>query len=70
MARKGGNPDLRSHCFTVKEEPKPNQLLVRMSDNMYAVVKSKENPSEYVRQAIAEKMEREGEAPTPTGGDR
>lgn len=59
MARPGGNPDLEKYRFqTNREEPLTEKITLRISTRMAGQIEQIENYREFVRQAIAEKLEK------------
>ncbi|MEM7579096.1 MAG: hypothetical protein AAF316_04455 [Cyanobacteria bacterium P01_A01_bin.80] len=68
--RPGGNPDLKKYQFKAKgDEPLNQKLTLRLTGSMMEFLKSlgKDYPN-FVREAIAEKIERETKTET-TGQD-
>ncbi len=60
QGRPGGNPDLKQHQFTTgREEPLLELMAVRVSASMKARLRGLEDWQEFVRSAIAKKLERE-----------
>lgn len=59
MARPGGNPDLVEYQFTTdRSEPLLAKLQLRIAKSMKAQIEAIPNWQEFVRDAIAEKLER------------
>ncbi|MGL4883455.1 hypothetical protein C7B62_08745 [Pleurocapsa sp. CCALA 161] len=55
--RPGGNPDLKKYSFTTdRDEPLRERLQIRVPASMKQELKAKDNWQEFVRQAIAEKL--------------
>lgn len=55
--RPGGNPDIKKYGFkTDRIEPLREKLQLRVSASMKQQLTSRENWQEFVRQAIAEKL--------------
>ncbi len=64
MPRPGGNPDLKDHQFTTERpEPLSEKLTIRVTSSMFATLMQMEDNREFIRQAIAEKLEREPAPP-------
>lgn len=60
MARPGGNPDIAKHAFVpAGEESLSVQLQVRITESQNTKLKQIPKWQEFVRSAIAEKLERE-----------
>jgi hypothetical protein len=60
MARPGGNPDIAKHAFVAAgEESLSVQLQVRITESQNVRLKQIPKWQEFVRNAIAEKLERE-----------
>lgn len=58
MSRPGGNPDLVAHQFnTTRDEPLTEKVTIRISESMFKELQKLENYREFIRQAIAEKLE-------------
>ena len=56
--RPGGNPDIKKYGFkTDRSEPLREKLQLRVSVSMKQELSAKENWQEFVRQAIAEKLQ-------------
>jgi hypothetical protein len=57
--RPGGNPDLQKYSFTTdRDEPLRERLQIRVPASMKKELEAKDNWQEFVRQAIAEKLNR------------
>jgi hypothetical protein len=55
--RPGGNPDLQKYSFTTeRDEPLRERLQIRVPASMKKELEAKDNWQEFVRQAIAEKL--------------
>lgn len=55
--RPGGNPDLKKYSFTTdRDEPLRERLQIRVPASMKQELEAKDNWQEFVRQAIAEKL--------------
>jgi hypothetical protein len=54
-----GNPDSLKPFTTDREEPLTEQMNIRMTKSMKEEVKAKDNPGEFCREAIREKLDRE-----------
>ena len=56
--RPGGNPDLKKYCFTTdRDEPLREKLQIRVPASMKKELEARDNWQEFVRQAIAEKLQ-------------
>ncbi|BAU67555.1 hypothetical protein STA3757_49770 (plasmid) [Stanieria sp. NIES-3757] len=56
--RPGGNPDLKKYCFTTdRNEPLRERLQIRVSASMKKELEARDNWQEFVRIAIAEKLQ-------------
>lgn len=56
--RPGGNPDIKKYGFkTDRDEPLRELLQIRVATSMKQQLKQQDNWQEFVRQAIAEKLE-------------
>ena len=70
--RPGGNPDLVAYQFTTdRDEPLTAKITIRLAPSMLEKLKELDNYREFVRQAIAEKLEYDsdnlgGTTPEPT----
>jgi len=61
MSRPGGNPDLMQHRLqTTRKEPLTEAVTLRMSKSMREALAQMANYPEFIRQAIQEKLERDG----------
>jgi hypothetical protein len=61
MGKPRGNPKIRQYSFTTeRSEPLLAKLTVRIPASMQAKLDQMDDYPEFVRQAIWEKMEREG----------
>jgi|APDOM4702015191_1054821.scaffolds.fasta_scaffold2779958_1 hypothetical protein len=59
MARPGGNPDLEKHRFKpATEESLTHLLQVKVSKRVKDAVRAQPDPSEFMRQAIQEKLDK------------
>lgn len=59
--RPGGNPDIKKYAITTtREEPLIEKLTVRISSSMKAQLLQIKDYPEFVREAIQEKIERDG----------
>lgn len=57
-SRPGGNPELKKYCFTTDpDEPLRERLQIRVPASMKKELEAKDNWQEFIRQAIAEKLE-------------
>ncbi|BAZ46979.1 hypothetical protein NIES4102_40250 (plasmid) [Chondrocystis sp. NIES-4102] len=55
--RPGGNPGLQKYSFTTdRDEPLRERLQIRVPASMKKELEAKDNWQEFVRQAIAEKL--------------
>ena len=64
--RPGGNPEIRKYVFTTtREEPLVEKLTLRVSTSMKAQLSQIKDYPEFIRQAIQEKMERDGIKDSP-----
>ncbi len=60
--RPGGNPGLKKYQFTTdRDEPLTEKLQIRIGVTMMAQLKEKDNYLEFVRCAIAEKLEHDSD---------
>ena len=56
--RPGGNPDIKKYGFTTdRDEPLRSRLQLRVPDSMKQQLEQQDNWQEFVRQAIAEKLQ-------------
>ncbi|MDJ0535763.1 MAG: hypothetical protein QNJ70_25290 [Xenococcaceae cyanobacterium MO_207.B15] len=56
--RPGGNPDIKKYGFkSDRDEPLRERLQIRIPTSMKKKLEEQENWQEFVRQAIAEKLE-------------
>jgi hypothetical protein len=56
--RPGGNPDIKEYGFkTDRKEPLRERLQIRVPTSMKQQLQQQENWQEFVRQAIAEKLQ-------------
>ncbi len=55
------NPSAETRFITKRKEPLTSQLSLRLTASMYSNLREREDYREFVRQAIAEKMQRETE---------
>jgi hypothetical protein len=51
------NPSPENRFKTKRSEPLSSKVTVRLTDSMYEQLKSQENYREFIRQAIAEKLQ-------------
>jgi len=59
--RPGGNPEIKQYVFTTtRDEPLVEKLTLRVSTSVKAKLSQINNYPEFVRQAIDEKLERDG----------
>ena len=59
--RPGGNPELGAYQFTTERpEPLTEKFTLRVTKTMLSKLKQIEDWREFARQALAEKLEREG----------
>ncbi|MEH1790517.1 hypothetical protein [Nostoc sp.] len=59
MSKNKGNPDNLKPFTTDRERPLTEYLHLRVTKEMKEEVKAKEDPPEFCRQAIQEKLDRE-----------
>ncbi|AFZ23060.1 hypothetical protein Cylst_0733 [Cylindrospermum stagnale PCC 7417] len=60
MANPKGNPETLKPFTTDREEPLTAKLTVRITESMETELKKQDNPPEFVREAIAEKLDKQG----------
>lgn len=51
------NPSPKTRFKTNRSEPLNSKVTLRLTDSMYEELKAKENYREFIRQAIAEKLQ-------------
>jgi hypothetical protein len=51
------NPSPKTRFTTDRSEPLSNKVTVRLTSSMYEQLKNQENYREFIRQAIAEKLQ-------------
>lgn len=55
-----GNPNPKCRFTTTRDEPLTEQFPIRVTKSMMELLKIQDDPREYVRQAIQEKLDRDG----------